>query len=614
MDFARLFLRRVDDITRFTRATRAAACVALFLASAPVVVADAASAVPWQFDGVRRVVALSDIHGAHRAFVETLQSAGVVDPAGNWTAGETHLVIVGDILDRGDDSRATMDLLMRLETQAAEKGGEVHVVLGNHDMMNLVGDLRYVSKGEFAAFAGEESAEQRSDAYRRHASRRSFARLTRAEFDDRYPPGFFAHRAAFSASGTYGRWLLTKPVALRIDDTLFLHAGASPALATMSGDQINGPLRGELVEYVSLLERLVVRGTLDATVDFYDVPAELKSRGATGDPAVRRLLALHDSMLHSASSPLWYRGNVGCGPLVEQDRLAASLEAHGARRVVIGHTPTPGRRVWRRLDDRVWLIDAGMLNSYYAGQGAALVLEDGEAAVVYQGSSSATPVEELAARAGVLSGGLAPEDLEVALATGEILTRQATREGDLLSLRWRDLELQAIFVPARGREQTLPEVAAYRVDRLLDLAMVPAAVTRNVEGERGSVQYRPRSLVTEKQRADRKVRLDPWCPLADQWQAMYLFDALIASRPRSTEGILYHAGTGQLVLTGHEAAFGTGSGIPAHLRKVELDVNGLWRRRLAVLDTEGARSQLLAVLTTRQYEALLERAAALAQK
>jgi len=507
-----------------------------------------------------------------------------------------------------------MDLLMRLETLAAEAGGEVHVVLGNHDMMNLVGDLRYVSKGEFAAFAPEESAEMRADAYRRHASRNGFARLTRTEFEDRFPPGFFAHRAAFAASGRYGRWLLTKPVALRIDDTLFLHAGASPALATMSGDQINGPLRGELVEYVSLLEGLIGRGTLDPTVDFYDVPAALRNGSAASDPAVRRLLALHDSMLYSESSPLWYRGNVGCGPLVEQDRLAASLEAHGARRVVIGHTPTPGRRVWRRLDDRVWLIDAGMLNSYYSGQGAALVLEGGEAAVVYQGASEPVPVEELAARAGVLSGGLSPEDLEAALATGEIEKRDSTRDGELLSLRWRELELQAIFVPAQGRGQALPEVAAYRVDRLLDLAMVPATVARSVGGERGSVQYRPRSLVSEKQRASRKVRLDPWCPLADQWQAMYLFDALIASRPRSTDGILYHAGTGQLVLTGHEEAFGTGSDVPAHLKKIDLDVNGLWRRRLAALDTEEARRQLLAVLTSRQYEALLERAAALEQK
>ncbi len=613
MDLARLFSPRVDHITRSARATWVAGCIALLVVAAPCAAVGSAPAVPWHFDGVDRTVAISDIHGAHRAFVETLKAAGVVDQEGNWSAGKTHLVIVGDMVDRGDDSRATMDLLMRLEPQAAEAGGAVHVLLGNHEMMNLVGDLRYVSKGEFAAFTAEESAELRDDAYRRLAARGGLRRLTRAEFDDRFPPGFFAHRAAFAASGRYGRWLLGKPVALRIDDTLFLHAGASPALATMSGDEINGPLRGELVEYVSLLEQLVARGTLDATVDFYDVPAALEDADARDEPAASRLLALHESMLYSASSPLWYRGNVGCGPLVEQDRLAASLEAHGARRVVIGHTPTLGRRVWRRLDGRVWLIDAGMLNSYYSGQGAALLLEHGEAAVVYQDSSTPAPVEELAARAGVLSGGLPPEDLEAALATGEIVKRESMRDGELLSLRWHGVELQAAFSPADGRGETLPEVAAYRVDRLLDLAMVPAAVARSVEGKRGSVQYRPRSLVSEKQRAEGKVRIDAWCPLPDQWEAMYLFDALISARPRPTEGIRYHPGTGQLVLTGHDSAFGTGSGIPAHLRNVDLGINALWRRRLAALDSDEARGQLLEVLTRRQYQALLKRAVALAQ-
>ena len=132
----------------------------------------------------------------------------------------------------------------------------------------------------------------------------------------------------------------------------------------------------------------------------------------------------------------------------------------------------------------------------------------------------------------MLSGGLPPEDLEAALATGEIVERESTRDGELLSLRWHGVELQAAFSPADGRGETLPEVAAYRVDRLLDLAMVPAAVARSVEGKRGSVQYRPRSLVSEKQRAEGKVRIDAWCPLPDQWQAMYLFDALISNRPQ----------------------------------------------------------------------------------
>ena len=120
-----------------------------------------ASASEWQFEDVDRVVALSDLHGDHGAFVDTLTAAEVVDSEQRWAAGETHLVIVGDILDRGDDSRDSMDLLMRLEKEAESAGGRVHVLIGNHEAMVLIGDLRYVSAGEYAAFRAEVSDEER---------------------------------------------------------------------------------------------------------------------------------------------------------------------------------------------------------------------------------------------------------------------------------------------------------------------------------------------------------------------------------------------------------------------------------------------------------------------
>ena len=62
----------------------------------------------------------------------------------HWAAGRAHVVSLGDLLDRGADSRKVMDLLMRLQGEAAAAGGQLHVVLGNHEAMNLLGDLRYV--------------------------------------------------------------------------------------------------------------------------------------------------------------------------------------------------------------------------------------------------------------------------------------------------------------------------------------------------------------------------------------------------------------------------------------------------------------------------------------
>jgi hypothetical protein len=571
-------------------------------------------------DGVARVVAVSDLHGAHRDFVETLQSAGVLDAQERWAGGRTHLVVLGDVVDRGDDSRASLDLIMALEAQAAAEGGRVDLVLGNHEVMNLTGDLRYVTKGEFAAFAADETAAQRDAAYERLAARAAALDLTlaRAEFDGRFPPGFFAHREAFSARGRYGRWLLGRPLALRINETLFVHAGLSAALPDASLAAINGALRGELVEYATLLDQLTATGTLDPTLDFYEIPAALgvadrEAAAAHPDPQVRRLLALQLSAIHTSASPLWYRGNAGCGPLVEEDRLARLLGPLGARRIVIGHTPTHQRQAWRRLNDQVWMIDTGMQRAYYAGKGAALLLEGGAVSVVYQGAGQPVAVEELPARAGALAADLPPREIEAALTVGEVIERTATPAGELLTLRWRGAELEALFRPTSGPRGLHPEVAAYRVDRLLDLAMVPAAVVRELDGTAGSLQHVPPGLVPEARRAAGEVRVEAWCPLRDQWQAMRLFDALIANAARTPGDVQYVAASGQLVLTGHTAAFGTGAAVPADPSETDSGINARWRQGLAAVASPDKRQELLEVLPRRQYEALLRRAEALAK-
>ena len=113
----------------------------VFAVFLPLLVQPQAVAADWRFTGVERVVAVSDVHGAYDAMITTLTKAGVLNEEQSWGGGATHLVITGDILDRGPDSRKVMDLLMRIEGEALDAGGRVHLLLGNHEVMNLVGDL-----------------------------------------------------------------------------------------------------------------------------------------------------------------------------------------------------------------------------------------------------------------------------------------------------------------------------------------------------------------------------------------------------------------------------------------------------------------------------------------
>ena len=98
-----------------------------------------------------RVVAIGDVHGGYEQFQAILRAAGLIDARRRWTGGRTVFVQTGDLLDRGAASRDVLDLVRRLERDAARAGGRVHALLGNHEVMRLLGDYRYVSEGEYAA-------------------------------------------------------------------------------------------------------------------------------------------------------------------------------------------------------------------------------------------------------------------------------------------------------------------------------------------------------------------------------------------------------------------------------------------------------------------------------
>src|SRR5450432_72649 len=117
------------------------------------------------WDHVSRVVVIGDLHGDYGKFHDQLTQAGLIGRHDAWSGGATHLVQLGDVPDRAPDTRRILDLLMRLEPQARRAGGYVHALIGNHEAMNMEGDLRYTTPGEFAAFTDGDSARKRDVYY-----------------------------------------------------------------------------------------------------------------------------------------------------------------------------------------------------------------------------------------------------------------------------------------------------------------------------------------------------------------------------------------------------------------------------------------------------------------
>lgn len=121
-----------------------------------------------EWSGVERVVAVGDVHGDYGQFITLLRQAALIDDGEDRIGGRAHLVQTGDVPDRGPDSRKVMDLLKKLEKQARKAKGYVHALVGNHEAVNIYGDLRYVHEGEYEAFKTPRSRELLEAAYEAH--------------------------------------------------------------------------------------------------------------------------------------------------------------------------------------------------------------------------------------------------------------------------------------------------------------------------------------------------------------------------------------------------------------------------------------------------------------
>src|SRR6185295_17662986 len=148
---------------RFRLAALAAAIVACFVFAAPSApgVSPLLAASQCEWDNVERIVAVGDVHGAYDQYLEILKTAGVIDAGGRWSGGKTHFVQLGDIVDRGADSRKALDFNRRLEREAQAAGGHAHLLLGNHEVARMLGDLRLTVPGEYAAFSTADSVKRR---------------------------------------------------------------------------------------------------------------------------------------------------------------------------------------------------------------------------------------------------------------------------------------------------------------------------------------------------------------------------------------------------------------------------------------------------------------------
>jgi hypothetical protein len=338
-----------------------------------------------------RVVAVGDVHGDLDRFTAILQKARLVDATGQWIGGNATLVQLGDLVDRGPKSRAVLDFVMTLEKDAPKRGGAVLLNLGNHEFMNMTGDLQYVVPQDYASFVDGRSEPRRRAAFQDYSriEARKGRKASEDEWMKSHPPGFVEHREAFSPAGKYGKWLRGLPVATRVDDSVFLHGGINPALGFTNVDQINSKVKAELQAFDRIVRYMVDKElalpffTLEEFVRAADEEIQ-KIQAATEESrahiqVLAGFLQVANWVSLHTEGPLWFRGYSNWSDLEGEPKVQQVIASFGVKRIVVAHTPQPGGEIRARFGGKIYLIDTAMI----LGRPSALEISDGRIRALY---------------------------------------------------------------------------------------------------------------------------------------------------------------------------------------------------------------------------------------
>jgi hypothetical protein len=259
---------------------------------------------PSRYPAPPRLIAIGDVHGDLDSFRSALRVAGAIDAADHWSGGALWIVQVGDLLDRGEQEDEVLALVSRLEREALAAGGRFIALCGNHELMNVQGDFRYVTPDGFDDFAS----------YAQEAP----PALRRAEI----PARMLGRAAAFAPGGPIARELAARNTIVVVGDTVFVHGGLDPSLLARGIDAINRGMRAFLLGEAPL-----------------------------------------PSALAGENSPVWHRDFALSDDAETCATLADALSRVGASRMVIGHT-VQRDGIGSACDGRVWRVDVGLARHY----------------------------------------------------------------------------------------------------------------------------------------------------------------------------------------------------------------------------------------------------------
>jgi calcineurin-like phosphoesterase family protein len=351
-------------------------------------------------ESAQTIIALGDVHGNFDGLCDILKRAGLIDEAHHWSGGQTILVQTGDLLDRGAKERDVLDLMMLLESEAPEVGGQVEILVGNHEVMNIMGDLRYVTPQIFSTFATPQSEELRKSSYDQYLNwlkansgllsktKDPLFSVTEQQWFEQHPIGFIEQRMAFSRNGEYGKWIREHHAVEKFNSIIFLHGGIAPEQPRLTVDQINSSIRSEIRQWDEAFQYLLDRKLVLPFFTMQETTAVVKAlfaiAGKSGKMAPEEqkqklapFLELPNWLCLRQDGPLWYRGYAEWSDEEGAPRAEALLRAYGVVAIVAAHTVQKTLNIRSRFGGKVFLIDTGMVwSASHTGRASALQILD----------------------------------------------------------------------------------------------------------------------------------------------------------------------------------------------------------------------------------------------
>jgi len=312
------------------------------------------ASIPCVWTDVEKIVAVGDLHGDFKNFVTILKATSLVDDSLHWRGGKTQLVQMGDVMDRGPDARRIFDLIKTLEKEAEEAGGKVHMLIGNHEEMNITGVAfnysDYMTVEQFLSFLPEDYRESKEKEFRERSSQENYSLRDFWQETLKYDSEARAEYLDVFRKN-YGEWILGHNAIIKINDIIFVHGGLSEIYSTWKLENINDLLRRELMNFITATKEKILGAQPDFKLE----------------------------MVYNAYGPLWYRELAEKKEDILKPKVDNILSNLGARAMVIAHTPqlnTSGRII-SRFNGKIWNIDTG-IGEAYGGHLSALIIEKGK--------------------------------------------------------------------------------------------------------------------------------------------------------------------------------------------------------------------------------------------